>query len=481
MGIELGKSQILVKPVHQFAAAHMLQFLCKLVHFIPAEIQFLRQKKLPKPVTADDMKGDLFSFGTETETIIRLIMKQLLGIEFLHHVRNGSGFGLKAFSQGIGGDRTIVCLQMKNGLQIILFTGCIIQAHLIKILDKSKKISSNGVFNFRMAGFLYFYCKYWRMLKSGFIMIWVVLLLACNGKKKGEESEGFSYEQFSERFATAGLPFQISDTSLQNNKDTAAIRSAEFAKFIPDSLRTKLFGKTAKVRYVSQKQVKVSRETALYIVRASSGNKRASLLLAFDKGEFSAVLPLLVPDADPSTSQWTVIDKGLGITKNISKRAAEAPREGREVYQYDPGSRQFRLVLTNPLDISSGELINPIDTLPRKHKFSGDYGKDKKNLVSIRDGRYPNQLQVFIHLDKNNGDCTGELKGDLLLTSSTTAVYRESGDPCVMSFKFSGNSVVIQEDQGCGAHRGLDCSFDGTFSRKKDTKSKTSKKASTGK
>lgn len=126
-------------------------------------------------------------------------------------------------------------------------------------------------------------------------------------------------------------------------------------------------------------------------------------------------------------------------------------------------------------------MINPIDTFPRKHKFSGDYGKDKKNIVSIRDGRYPNQLMVFVHLDKDDGACTGELKGTLLLTSSTAGIYREGGDPCMMSFRFSGNSVVIKEDQGCGAHRGLDCSFDGTYARKKEAKPKPPKKGSTGK
>jgi hypothetical protein len=153
--------------------------------------------------------------------------------------------------------------------------------------------------------------------------------------------------------------------------------------------------------------------------------------------------------------------------------------EGKEVYEYDAASKQFSLILTDPINKLSADVINPIDSFSRKHKFAGDYGKDKKNFVSIRDGRNSNGLLLFIHLDKNEGNCTGELKGDILLTSPTTAIYRQGGDPCVMTLHFTSSSVTIKEDEGCGSHRGLDCSFDGTFARKKEVKLKaTSKKSS---
>ena len=318
------------------------------------------------------------------------------------------------------------------------------------------------------------------MFRKGVLLFSLVWLIACNNDKtEEEETEGFSYEQFSKKIANAPLPYQVTDTGLLKNKDTASIRSAAFAAFIPDSLRTKIFGKNAKVKYISQSGFKISDNTSFYVIKAVSGSKKALLLLAFDKSQYSAVFPLLVPDADPATSQWSVIDKSLAITKNISKRESGGTTiEGKDVYHYDAASKQFSLVLTNPLDDRAGEIINPIDTFSRKHRFAGDYTKDKKNFVSVRDGRYPNQLMLFMHLDKNNGECNGELKGELILTSTTTAVYRQSGDPCIMSFKFSGNTVVVKEDQGCGAHRGLDCSFDGTFTRKKETRPKPAKKRS---
>ena len=86
---------------------------------------------------------------------------------------------------------------------------------------------------------------------------------------------------------------------------------------------------------------------------------------------------------------------------------------------------------------------------------------------------------VFIHLDKNEGECTGELKGDILLTSTTAAIYRQGGDACVLSFRFSSSSVTIKEEEGCGGHRGLNCTFDGTYPRKKEAKPKATTKKKT--
>ena len=47
------------------------------------------------------------------------------------------------------------------------------------------------------------------------------------------------------------------------------------------------------------------------------------------------------------------------------------------------------LVMTDALNDKVTELINPIDTLLRKHKLSADYTNGKMNMVSIRDGGDP--------------------------------------------------------------------------------------------
>lgn len=309
------------------------------------------------------------------------------------------------------------------------------------------------------------------MLKPGFVLIGFCLW-SCNSEKK--EENGFSYEKFSGLFPAEKISYQLSDAELIANKDTTSIRSPEFAHFISDSLKTKLFGKGSKVKYIAMAKVKAPKNTSYYIVKASAGNKKAALLLPFTNDQYDVAFPFLIPDSDPTTTQLSTIDKSNAIIKGITQRKSNGEiAEGRDVYQYVPEAKQFTLLLTNPLN-NTAELINPIDTLSRKHKFAGDYFRDKKNFISIRDGRSSNELLLFIHIEK--GDCSGEIKGNLLFTSSNRAVYRQGGDPCELSFQLVGNSVSVKEGGGCGSRRGLDCSFDGTYSRKKETKPKSTKK-----
>ncbi len=71
---------------------------------------------------------------------------------------------------------------------------------------------------------------------------------------------------------------------------------------------------------------------------------------------------------------------------------------------------------------------------------------------------------------KNNGECIGELKGEAILKGTNKAVYREPGEPCVLEFTFTSSSVTVKETEACGSRRGLRCSFDGVYPRKKDPK-----------
>jgi hypothetical protein len=312
------------------------------------------------------------------------------------------------------------------------------------------------------------------MLRIGFVFI-CLALFACHDKKKGaKEEDGFSYGEFSKLFHEGTFPYQLTDTGFLRNRDTTAIRSAEFASFIPDSLKNVWFGKGTHVRYVAMVQLPSIQDKKFFVVKASGNGKKMALLVAFKKDQFGGVLSFLSPDEDPTTMQTSTIDKAESITKTVTQKRGGVLAEGRDAYEYDADTRKFLLILTDPLNGGAADVINPIDTFSRKHKFAGDYVKDKKNFVSIRDGRFPNQLQVFVHLDRNEGACTGEIKGDLLMTSASTAVYRQGGDPCILSFRFTPSAVVVKEDEGCGSRRGLDCSFDGTFTRKKEIKPKSS-------
>ena len=304
------------------------------------------------------------------------------------------------------------------------------------------------------------------------------ILAACGGKKKNSaEASGFSYELFSEGFKTVTLPYQLTDTGLLRNTDTISVKSPQFVQFIKDSLRTKIFGKNVKVKYVPLARINAGEGVNYYIIKASGGGKKAAFMLVFNKDEFGNLFSFLVPDGSAATSQISGVDRSASISRNITlRRPNNTVVEGKEVFVYDQATHQFSLILVNPLSNDNIAVINPIDTLPRKHKFSGDYRKDSRNFVSVRDGRFPNQLLIFIHMEKKDPECSGELKGDVLLTSATSAIYRQGGDPCVMSFRFSANAITVKEDEGCGSHRSLDCVFDGTYQRKREAKPKPRKK-----
>lgn len=314
------------------------------------------------------------------------------------------------------------------------------------------------------------------MFRVGFVILSLVLF-GCGSKKSGNGEKEFSYEQFSDQFSKTSLPYQLSDTALLHNKDTTSIAYTNFSTFIPDSLKKKVFGKSSKVKYVPLKKIDF-KDGNFYIVKGSSSNKKAAFLLCFDnKQQLEAVMPYLVPDDDLTTSQNSVIDKSLSISANISqKKPNGALVEGKNVYEYEPNSKKFIMIMTDPLNDANLEVINPIDTFSKKRKYTGDYQKDKKNFISVRDGKYSNQLMFFIHMKSDDNDCDGELKGEMLITSSTTAIYRQGGDPCVMSFSFSSNSVTVKEDEGCGSHRGLNCSFNGKYFLKKESKTKKIRK-----
>lgn len=309
------------------------------------------------------------------------------------------------------------------------------------------------------------------------------LLLACSGEdeKKSETKSATGTGTgtvFSNQFRTTTLPYQLSDTVLFNNRDTASLPTQDVAPLVPDSIIKQVFGKATAIKYTPLAKVEEKAKDAYYIVKAAAGSKKAALLLVFDKnGNHGATVPFLVPDNDASTSQMSSIDKSFAITKSITQRTGnEVTGEGKEVLAYDTKEKKFSLIMTDLLNDNPAVLVNPVDTFRKTNRLAGDYWSNKKNLVAVRDGRHANQILVYIHTENSEGDCKGELKGEFILTSTKTAVYRQGGDPCILSLSFAGNTVSIHEESGCGNYRGLDCPFKGSFTRKKEEKPKEATK-----
>jgi len=283
---------------------------------------------------------------------------------------------------------------------------------------------------------------------------------------------------FIDFFQTLKPPIQLGDTLLlKKEKDSLLISHKVFTQFMSDSVFRPVFAKGVNPKiYPLGKTISNDGETYLFL-KAITNDKKAMYVIAVDKKKkFQAALTALRMDQSNITRQSLSIDRSMGITKSIIRKNADGTvSEGKDVYVFEPGSRQFILVMTDALEEKPAELLNPIDTLSRKQKYTADYGTGKKNLVSIRDGRKNDRLSFYIHFEKNDGKCVGELKGEAIIKSTTTAEYRIDGDPCILKFRFSSGAVTLQEES-CGARRGLNCLFDGTYSRMKDSKSQKSAK-----
>jgi hypothetical protein len=309
------------------------------------------------------------------------------------------------------------------------------------------------------------------------LLVAFYLLTGCGSKKKPSLSgtDEVAIGDFIESFELMEPPYEVKDSSLnKKEKDSLLIANKIFSQFVPDSVLIKVFGKNAKPKIYLGKRINENEASYLF-AKASTADKKALLVLCFDKkNQFKDFLPLLVQDANATTLQVSGINRKFEFYQSVlMKKPDGSTAEGKDVYIYSSDAEHFLLIAKDALDDRIMEVINPIDTLQRKNRFSADYVKDKMNIVSIRDDSKTGKMNFFIHVDRNNGECTGELKGVASFTSANTAIYKQPGDACSLQFNFSSSSVSLKEVEACGAHRGVKCSFDGSYHRKKETKQKT--------
>ena len=310
------------------------------------------------------------------------------------------------------------------------------------------------------------------------IALFLLFLVSCSNKKKPSLTgdEPVEITDFINSFERATLPYEIADSILKRREqDSLLVGNKIFAQFVPDSILVKAFGKNAKPKIYLMKRVEVEKQETYLFVKTVSAEKRIVFILCFDnKNNFAAAMPLLKDDGLASTSQLVGIDRRFSIYRNTYlKKPDGSTAEGKEVYVFNSDAKQYMLIMTDALEDRVTEVINPIDTLPQKNKYAADYVKDKMNIVSIRDGGKPDKINFFIHFDRTNGECTGELKGTAVFTKPNMAVYRQAGDGCVLQLNFTTSSVSVKELEPCGSHRGVKCSFDGSYSRKREAKKKS--------
>ncbi len=311
------------------------------------------------------------------------------------------------------------------------------------------------------------------MNKYLLLVLLSVLVVSCKSKKvslAGNDDGQLGVPEFIDYFQPLPLPYSVTDTILRRKEsDAASINYTLFTRLLPDSLLTRYYGSTHPRLYAIGK-IKVPKAETYVLVKCVSAGRRMLYIFCFDRQDrYSAARPVLY--SDNSSGVWGAAQMDAKYTLLLTrfrKGADGKVYHTTDDYVYADASG-FNLILTESDENRNRVLpvYDPIDTLPRKHKFSGDYAQDKRNIVAIRDGREAGRFYFFVHFEKDNGECKGELKGEAKFVSPGIARYRAYSDPCAVEFSFDDGGVSMKEMGGCGVHRDIKCFFEGYFQRRR--------------
>jgi hypothetical protein len=302
-----------------------------------------------------------------------------------------------------------------------------------------------------------------------FLVICILIVTSCSSKKKNLSSEEVDTSaDFVESFNDVSLPFVISDTSIDNKLgDSSLINVKLIKKFLPDSVFNEFKGTKPKYYAMGKSVSEKTGETYLF-VKAATPTRQVGYILCFDKENvFKAGMQLVSNRTDRNAHAEGGMDRRFTINKNMTRTGRDGQNYyNRNVYVYN-NVGTFTLILQESNEaVAVKEIYNPIDSMAMTGKWSGNYVKDKKNFVAIRDGSKANRVIFFVHFEANNGDCTGEIKGEAEIVKPGLARYTAPGDPCALEFIFTSSKVTISELKGCGNYRGIKCFFSGSYPKK---------------
>ncbi|HEX5150826.1 MAG TPA: hypothetical protein VFW07_05230 [Parafilimonas sp.] len=313
------------------------------------------------------------------------------------------------------------------------------------------------------------------MRRTSIAVLFMVAIAACKNPEtdiSGEEI--IKADDFLKAFQSLDLPLLIADSSLKNFGDSTRMSKTVFLQFFPDSALQRFSGDAGNKLVINPAGIIHKKERDLLLMKFSSPKKiQLGVFVLNDKHAFLASLPLLSNiKNDNYNHSMSITEEPTFIFRKEKFTADNKSLYSRNGFAYSTSSNSFAEVLhdSNEDTDKNNEIINPIDTFPSTNKFSGDYVSNKRNFISIRNGKNALTYTFFIHFENSKGDCTGELKGTMSLTDEKNAVFTESGDPCVINFKFTSAAVKVKEEGNCGNHRGITCPFDFTFKKKKPEK-----------
>ncbi len=313
-------------------------------------------------------------------------------------------------------------------------------------------------------------------MPKGLLIITLLFLFAC-GEKKTDLSGNtpIKINDFNKVFKATELPVTMTDSNLEKYADTLTIGRKALAQFVPDSVVEKIIA-LKNEKAVLHPLIRIEKEEEYYLLLNVQHPKKQEIAVVVFSKKNKYLDYKIITDFSEENKTSKLYGKTLSINREPSFLVEENKLGADNALTYEKKGwaytdSNFRLIyFDSNKKPESKQVINPIDTLSMNNELSGDYARDSKNFMSLRD-LGPNKYQFFLHFEKKEGSCTGELKGVLNFTKNT-ATFNEKGDPCIIHFKINGNVISIKEEGNCGNHRNMTCYFNDEYDKKRRPKKK---------
>lgn len=312
-------------------------------------------------------------------------------------------------------------------------------------------------------------------MRSFYILITILFLFSCKTKEADLSSDTvIKPNQFVAAFELLENGLSATDSNILKLADTITINPNLLARFMPDSIINLLTLGEKKTSFHPIGRIDKPTETYLILLCLKNKKPLITVLVLDKKNNFIASKDLFDATDNKSLYKYSInINKEPTFFITREKLVNDKEVKYTKVGWAFTGKNFVTVVKeTNERDEKLTAILNPIDTFAKLNLYSGNYVQDERNFISIRDGRTKQDYLFFLHIDKNEGLCDGELKGEMHLTDSLNAVYSLGGDPCVIDFIFDKNIITIKEKGSCGNRRGMDCLFDDAYTKIKEIKKK---------
>ncbi len=303
---------------------------------------------------------------------------------------------------------------------------------------------------------------------------WIFLLLlltGCNTTPPDYSGNSkISDKDWQSVFPELTLPIVLHDSGLIRRADTNHIGYKALTQFYPDSLLRPVIGNMKKGSFFRAigKINKKQEHYLLVIAYQPPKQARLFVLVTTPDNQLLDIKEFLGTQSNDGYQHYLHINREPTFMLVREKTGPDLQSIYTKTGWIYPSEGKFMVIMNDSNeDIKNTAVFNPIDSFPALHPFSWDYGDDKKNFISVRDGTSPGKLLFFLHMEKNGGSCIGEFKGYMHLTGKRTAEFRQSGDPCVVLLEFNANSNSFKETGSCGNHRGIKCLLEDEFPKRK--------------